>query len=83
MDCSWGEGNNACDGGESERAYRWIIKSGCIPTSVSYRGGQYLMQVYIYTCINIIFIYTFIIMCVPWVLVHVWQEYVYYLNPLR
>ena len=43
VDCSWGQGNNGCDGGESERAYEWMLKNGCIPTEVSY--GQYLMQV--------------------------------------
>ena len=43
VDCSWGYGNNGCDGGESERAYQWIINNGCIPTSESY--GQYTMQV--------------------------------------
>ena len=43
VDCSWGYGNNGCDGGESERAYQWIIDNGCIPTSESY--GRYTMQV--------------------------------------
>jgi len=43
VDCSWGYGNNGCDGGESERAYQWIIQNGCIPTEESY--GQYLMEV--------------------------------------
>ncbi len=28
MDCSWGEGNNGCDGGEDFRAYQWIEKHG-------------------------------------------------------
>ena len=28
MDCSWGEGNNACDGGEDFRAYQWIMRHG-------------------------------------------------------
>ena len=28
VDCSWGEGNNACDGGEDFRAYQWIMKHG-------------------------------------------------------
>ena len=45
VDCSWGYGNNGCDGGESERAYQWIIDNGCIPTEDSYGGGRYLMQV--------------------------------------
>ena len=43
VDCSWGEGNIGCNGGESERAYEWIMKSGCLPTEDSY--GQYRMQV--------------------------------------
>lgn len=40
MDCSWGFGNNACDGGEEFRAYEWIIKHGGIATELEY--GQYL-----------------------------------------
>lgn len=40
MDCSWGFGNNACDGGEEFRAYEWIIKHGGIATELNY--GQYL-----------------------------------------
>ena len=43
MDCSWGEGNNACDGGEDFRAYQWIMKKGGIPTAESY--GDYLAVV--------------------------------------
>ena len=35
VDCSWGFGNNGCDGGEDWRAYQWIIKHGGIPTEVS------------------------------------------------
>ena len=42
VDCSWGYGNNGCDGGESERSYQWIIDNGCIPTEDSY--GLYLME---------------------------------------
>ncbi|KAK7100164.1 digestive cysteine proteinase 1-like [Littorina saxatilis] len=40
MDCSWGEGNNACDGGEDFRAYNYIMKKGGITTDDQY--GQYL-----------------------------------------
>jgi len=40
MDCSWGFGNNGCDGGEEWRAYEWIMKHGGIGTELSY--GQYL-----------------------------------------
>lgn len=43
MDCSWGFGNNGCDGGEEFRAYEWIIKHGGIPTELDY--GQYLAVV--------------------------------------
>ena len=42
MDCSWGEGNNACDGGEDFRAYEWIMKHG-LATSDDY--GDYLAVV--------------------------------------
>jgi hypothetical protein len=36
VDCSWGFGNNGCDGGEDFRAYDWIIKHGGIATEESY-----------------------------------------------
>jgi hypothetical protein len=42
IDCSWGFGNNACEGGEDFRAYQWIMKHGGIATEESY--GQYLQQ---------------------------------------
>lgn len=38
VDCSWGYGNNGCDGGEDFRAYSWIKKMGGIPTEESYGG---------------------------------------------
>ncbi|CAN9503787.1 unnamed protein product [Ophioblennius macclurei] len=40
MDCSWGFGNNACDGGEEWRAYEWIMKHGGIATTETY--GAYM-----------------------------------------
>ncbi|OQV18628.1 Counting factor associated protein D [Hypsibius exemplaris] len=40
VDCSWGYGNNACDGGEEWRAYEWVMKHGGIATDDSY--GAYL-----------------------------------------
>jgi len=36
VDCSWGFGNNGCDGGEAERAFGWILQQGGIPTVASY-----------------------------------------------
>jgi C1A family cysteine protease len=42
VDCSWGFGNNGCEGGEDYRAYDWIIKHGGIALESSY--GQYLQQ---------------------------------------
>uniref|UniRef100_A0A8D0EWG3 Peptidase C1A papain C-terminal domain-containing protein n=1 Tax=Strix occidentalis caurina TaxID=311401 RepID=A0A8D0EWG3_STROC len=43
IDCSWGFGNHACDGGEEWRAYEWIKKHGGIASTESY--GPYLGQV--------------------------------------
>lgn len=43
VDCSWGYGNNGCDGGEDFRAYQWIQKHGGVPTEEAY--GPYLGQV--------------------------------------
>lgn len=42
VDCSWGFGNNGCDGGEDFRAYSWIEKHG-LPDEDNY--GPYLSQV--------------------------------------
>ncbi|GBP49768.1 Counting factor associated protein D [Eumeta japonica] len=41
VDCSWGFGNNGCDGGEDFRAYKWIMQHG-LPTEEDY--GGYLGQ---------------------------------------
>lgn len=40
VDCSWGFGNNGCDGGEDFRVYQWMMKHGGIPSEESY--GPYL-----------------------------------------
>nr|AZG05361.1 digestive cysteine proteinase 1 [Matsumurasca onukii] len=42
IDCSWGEGNNGCDGGEDFRAYQWMMKHGGLPLEGEY--GDYLGQ---------------------------------------
>jgi len=39
IDCSWGQGNNGCDGGEDTNSYKWIRQHG-LPTEDSY--GPYL-----------------------------------------
>uniref|UniRef100_A0A8C3IKG7 Peptidase C1A papain C-terminal domain-containing protein n=1 Tax=Chrysemys picta bellii TaxID=8478 RepID=A0A8C3IKG7_CHRPI len=43
IDCSWGFGNHACDGGEEWQAYEWIKKHGGIASTESY--GPYMGQV--------------------------------------
>uniref|UniRef100_A0A2M4AIZ6 Putative cathepsin l n=1 Tax=Anopheles triannulatus TaxID=58253 RepID=A0A2M4AIZ6_9DIPT len=41
VDCSWGYGNNGCDGGEDFRAYQWIQQVGGVPMEDEY---EYLGQ---------------------------------------
>lgn len=48
IDCSWGFGNYACDGGEEWRAYEWIKKHGGIASTESY--GTYKGQVRMAPC---------------------------------
>ena len=40
VDCSWGFGNNGCDGGEDFRVYKFMLAHGGIPSEEDY--GPYL-----------------------------------------
>uniref|UniRef100_A0A8D2JCV4 Uncharacterized protein n=2 Tax=Varanus komodoensis TaxID=61221 RepID=A0A8D2JCV4_VARKO len=42
IDCSWGFGNYACDGGEEWQAFEWVLKHGGIASTESY--GPYKGQ---------------------------------------
>ncbi|KAK9394698.1 digestive cysteine proteinase 2-like [Crotalus adamanteus] len=42
IDCSWGFGNHACDGGQEPHAFEWIMKHGGIASAEAY--GPYMGQ---------------------------------------
>ncbi|RUS80967.1 hypothetical protein EGW08_011287 [Elysia chlorotica] len=40
VDCSWGFGNNGCDGGEDFRAYKYLLANGGLSSEELYRPYQ-------------------------------------------
>ena len=36
MDCSWGEGNTGCNGGEQDQALAWVLKHGGVAAAADY-----------------------------------------------
>lgn len=66
VDCSWGFGNNGCDGGEEWRAYEWIMKHGGIATTETY--GAYMGMVRWFQDLVCLF--------VCWIKITCWKYYI-------